>query len=161
MAFSAASFLCGVAWNIVALDVARVLQGIGGAALFATALALIGSEYTGAQRAGAIAVWGSTVGLAVAAGPLLGGIITDAFGWRWVFFVNVPIGAFAFALAMRKLHESRDPGAQRTDVAGLVTFSAALVLWCPGSCAGTTPGGRARRSWARCSAASRCWRRSS
>ena len=126
--FSAASFLCGIAWNIIALDVARMLQGIGGAALFATALALIGSEYTGPQRAGAIAVWGSTVGLAVAAGPLLGGIITDSIGWRWVFFVNVPIGAFAFALAVRKLHESRDPGARHTDIAGLVTFSTALVL---------------------------------
>src|SRR5437870_283884 len=126
--FSVASFLCGAAWNVVTLDIARSLQGIGGAALFATALALIGAEYTGPERAGAIAIWGSTVGLAVASGPLLGGILTDSLGWRWVFFVNVPIGAFAFTLALRKLHESRDAGAQRTDVAGLVTFSAALVL---------------------------------
>jgi MFS family permease len=111
-----------------ALDIARALQGIGGAALFATALALIGAEYTGPERAGAIAVWGSTVGLAVAAGPLLGGIITDSLGWRWVFFVNVPVGAFAFAVAMMKVRESRDPNARRTDVAGLVSFAAALLL---------------------------------
>jgi len=126
--FSVASFLCGAAWNVASLDIARALQGIGGAALFATALALIGAEYTGPERAGAIAVWGSTVGLAVAAGPLFGGIITDSLGWRWVFFVNVPVGAFALAVAVRKLRESRDPNALRTDVAGLISFSAALSL---------------------------------
>jgi EmrB/QacA subfamily drug resistance transporter len=126
--FSVASFLCGVAWNVTSLDIARALQGVGGAALFATALALIGAEYTGPERAGAIAIWGSTVGLAVAAGPLLGGIITDSLSWRWVFFVNVPVGAFAFAVAMMKVRESRDPNARRTDVAGLVSFAAALLL---------------------------------
>ena len=126
--FSVASFLCGVAWNVLTLDIARALQGVGGAALFATALALIGAEYTGPERAGAIAIWGSTVGLAVAAGPLLGGIITDSLSWRWVFFVNVPVGAFAFVVAMLKVRESRDPNARRTDVAGLVSFAAALLL---------------------------------
>jgi len=126
--FTIASFLCGIAWNVAILDVARSVQGIGGAALFATALALIGAEHTGPARAGAIAVWGSTVGIAVAAGPLLGGILTDSLGWRWVFFVNVPLGAFALALAVRKLRESRDAGAVRTDVSGLVSFSAALFL---------------------------------
>jgi len=126
--FSVASLLCGVAWNIAALDAARALQGIGGAALFATALALIGAEYQGAERVNAIVIWGSTIGLAVAAGPLLGGVITDALSWRWIFFVNVPVSAFAFGLAVSKLRESRDPDARRTDVAGLVTFSAALFL---------------------------------
>src|ERR1043165_1133376 len=70
--FSTASLLCGVAWNVASLDTARALQGVGGAALFATALALIGAEYTGPARGAAIAIWGSTVGIAVAAGPLLG-----------------------------------------------------------------------------------------
>jgi EmrB/QacA subfamily drug resistance transporter len=126
--FTTASFLCGISDSVVTLDVARALQGVGGAALFATALALIGAEYQGAERGRAIAIWGSTIGLAVAAGPLLGGIITDAFGWRWIFFVNVPIGAFALLVAMRKVRESRDPGATRTDFAGLVCFSAALFL---------------------------------
>ena len=126
--FSAASFLCGVAWNIAALDAARALQGVGGAALFATALALIGAEYQGAERGRAIAVWGSTVGFAVAAGPLLGGLITDSLGWRWIFFVNVPVGAFALVVAMRNVRESRDPAASRTDVAGLVCLSASLFL---------------------------------
>jgi EmrB/QacA subfamily drug resistance transporter len=126
--FTVASFVCGAAWNVVALDVARVGQGVGGAALFATALALIGAEYQGAERASAIAIWGATIGVAVASGPLLGGILTDSLSWRWVFFVNVPVGAFAFAVAVRKLRESRDPGATRTDVAGLLSFSLALFL---------------------------------
>jgi EmrB/QacA subfamily drug resistance transporter len=126
--FSIASLLCGIAWNVAILDTARALQGLGGAALFATALALIGAEYTGPERAGAIAAWGSTVGLAVASGPLLGGILTDSLGWRWIFFVNVPVGALALTIALRKVRESRDPGATRTDVAGLLSFSAALFL---------------------------------
>jgi EmrB/QacA subfamily drug resistance transporter len=126
--FSLASLLCGLALNIATLDIARAVQGVGGAALFATALALIGHEYQGRERANAIAIWGATIGAAVASGPLVGGILTDAFGWRWVFFVNVPVGAFALFVALTWMEESRDVGAVRTDVAGLVTFSGALFL---------------------------------
>jgi EmrB/QacA subfamily drug resistance transporter len=138
--FSGSSFLGGLAWNVVSLDTARALQGVGGAALFATALALIGAEYSGPARGAAIAIWGSTVGLAVASGPLLGGLITDSLSWRWIFFVNVPIGAFALALALRKVRESRDAGAQRTDVAGLLTFSTALFLFVFGLLRGNDAG---------------------
>src|SRR5438034_2401440 len=126
--FTVASFLCGIATSVATLDAARALQGVGGAALFATALALIGAEYQGPERGRAIAVRGSTIGLAVAAGPLLGGIITDSLSWRWIFFVNIPVGVFAFALAVRVVRESRDADARSVDVAGLVTFSAALFL---------------------------------
>jgi EmrB/QacA subfamily drug resistance transporter len=126
--FTLSSLLCGLAWNIAVLDVARALQGIGGAALFATALALIGAEYRGPEIGGAIAVWGATIGAAVASGPLVGGIITDALDWRWVFFVNVPVGAFALFTALTRMRESRDPQATRTDVWGLLTFSASLFL---------------------------------
>jgi EmrB/QacA subfamily drug resistance transporter len=126
--FTLASLLCGVAWNVAALDIARGIQGIGGAALFATALALIGHEYRGADRFGAIAVWGATIGAAVASGPLVGGLLTDGLGWRWVFFVNVPVGAFALFIAARRMVESRDERAVRTDFAGLVSFSASLFL---------------------------------
>src|SRR5213080_3422827 len=128
LVFTSASLVCGLAWNIVALDVARAVQGVGGAALFATALALIGHEYRGPERGGAIAVWGATIGAAVASGPLVGGLLTDGLGWRWVFFVNVPVGCFALIVALRRMAESRDEGAVRTDVAGLVTFSGALSL---------------------------------
>jgi EmrB/QacA subfamily drug resistance transporter len=126
--FTLSSLLCGLAWNIAVLDIARALQGIGGAALFATALALIGAEYRGPEIGGAIAVWGATIGAAVASGPLVGGIITDALDWRWVFFVNVPVGAFALFTAVTRMRESRDPQATRTDVWGLLTFSASLFL---------------------------------
>jgi EmrB/QacA subfamily drug resistance transporter len=126
--FTLSSLLCGFAWSVTALDISRALQGIGGAALFATALALIGHEYRGPARFGAIAAWGATVGAAVASGPLVGGILTDALGWRWIFFVNLPVGAFALTIALRKIAESRDEGARRTDLAGLATFSAALFL---------------------------------
>jgi EmrB/QacA subfamily drug resistance transporter len=126
--FTVASLLCGLAWNTTTLDVARALQGIGGAALFATALALIGHEYRGAERFGAIAVWGATVGAAVACGPLVGGILTDALGWRWIFFVNIPVGIFALLVALTRISESRDVGATHTDIQGLATFSAALFL---------------------------------
>jgi EmrB/QacA subfamily drug resistance transporter len=126
--FTVSSLLCGLSWSIAALDIARALQGIGGAALFATALALIGHEYRGPERFAALAAWGATVGAAVASGPLVGGLLTDALGWRWIFFVNIPVGAFAFFVATRRIAESRDEAARRTDVAGLVTFSAALFL---------------------------------
>jgi EmrB/QacA subfamily drug resistance transporter len=126
--FTLSSLLCGLAWSIAVLDVARALQGVGGAALFATALALIGAEYHGPDIGGAIAVWGATIGVAVASGPLVGGILTDAFGWRSVFFVNVPVGAFALWIALTRMGESRDPQAKTTDVWGVLTFSASLFL---------------------------------
>jgi EmrB/QacA subfamily drug resistance transporter len=126
--FTASSLLCGLAWNIAVLDVARAVQGVGGAALFATALALIGAEYHGPDIGGAIAIWGATIGAAVASGPLVGGILTDAFDWRSIFFVNVPVGAFALWVALTRMAESRDPNARRADVWGLVTFSASLFL---------------------------------
>jgi EmrB/QacA subfamily drug resistance transporter len=126
--FTLSSLTCGLAWNIAVLDVSRAVQGVGGAALFATALALIGAEYGGPDIGGAIAVWGATIGVAVASGPLVGGILTDALDWRWVFFVNVPVGAFALFVAMTRMRESRDPQATRTDVWGLLTFSVSLFL---------------------------------
>jgi EmrB/QacA subfamily drug resistance transporter len=126
--FTLSSLACGLAWNIAALDIARAVQGIGGAALFATSLALIGHEYRGRELGGAIAIWGATIGAAVASGPLVGGIITDLLGWRWVFFVNVPVGAFALFVALTRMRESRDERAVRTDLWGLLSFSAGLFL---------------------------------
>ena len=90
--FTVASLLCGLAQRPDVLIWSRALQGLGGGAMFATGLALIGQDYHGADRGRAIAAWGATVGAAVAIGPLVGGILTDSLGWRWIFFVNVPIG---------------------------------------------------------------------
>jgi EmrB/QacA subfamily drug resistance transporter len=126
--FTAASLLCGLASSSSFLIAARAIQGIGGAAMFATSLALIGQEFSGRERGTAIAVWGATVGGAVAIGPLIGGVVTQALGWQWIFFVNVPIGVAGVVLAQACIVNVADPEAGRLDTAGLVTFSAGLFL---------------------------------
>jgi EmrB/QacA subfamily drug resistance transporter len=126
--FTVASLLCGLAPSATLLDVGRGLQGLGGAAMFATSLALIGQEFRGREFGTAIAAWGATVGAAVAAGPLIGGALTEGLGWEWIFFVNVPFGVLALALALRGMREFRDPEARGIDAGGLVTFSAAFGL---------------------------------
>ncbi len=126
--FTVASLLCGAANSATVLIAARALQGFGGAAMFATGLALIGQEFQGPERGKAIAVWGATVGVAVAVGPLVGGGLTDTLGWRWIFFVNAPVGIFTIALAASRMVNIGDPGAKRLDWGGLVTFSGSLFL---------------------------------
>jgi EmrB/QacA subfamily drug resistance transporter len=128
--FSLASLAAGIASDATILNVSRAIQGIGGAAMFAVSLALVAQEFpAGRERGTAMAIYGTTIGIAVAAGPLIGGAITDAFGWRWVFFLNVPIGAAAIAMTLAKVRESRDPNATRVDWLGLVTFSGALFMF--------------------------------
>jgi EmrB/QacA subfamily drug resistance transporter len=124
--FTLASLLCGLATSDTFLHLARGLQGIGGAAMFATSLALIAQEFQGAERGTAIAAWGATIGAAVAVGPLVGGALVDGFGWEWIFFVNIPIGVVTVILAETQAGESRDPDAKKLDWAGLVTFSGGL-----------------------------------
>ena len=127
--FSLASLLAGLAPDATFLNLARALQGIGGAAMFAVSLALIAQEFpAGRQRGTAMGVFGSTIGVAVAVGPLVGGALTDWLGWESIFFLNVPIGLAAIAVTYLRLRESRDPNATRIDWAGLVTFSGALFL---------------------------------
>src|SRR5262245_1712898 len=126
--FTFASFLCGVAGDPTLLNLARGLQGVGGAAMFATSLALIGQEFHGKDRATAFGVWGATVGGAVAIGPLVGGLITEHLGWEWIFFVNVPIGALAIALTERKLANVAAQDAVPIDLPGLAAFSLGLFL---------------------------------
>ena len=124
--FTLASLLCGLSNDATVLNFFRALQGVGGAGMFATSLALIAQEFEGGQRASAIGVWGATVGGAVAVGPLVGGAITDAFGWEWIFFVNVPIGVVAILLTETKLANVAASDPQPIDWAGLVTFSLGL-----------------------------------
>jgi EmrB/QacA subfamily drug resistance transporter len=126
--FTLASLLCGVAQSSAFLIWARAVQGLGGGAMFATGLALIGQDYQGADRGRAIAAWGATVGAAVAIGPLIGGALTDTLGWRWIFFVNVPIGIVTVALGIARMRNISDPAAVRLDIAGLVTFAGSLFL---------------------------------
>jgi EmrB/QacA subfamily drug resistance transporter len=126
--FTLASILCGVATTSTLLIVARAIQGVGGAAMFATGLALIGQEFHGIERGKAIAAWGATVGGAVAVGPLFGGVITSGLGWRWIFFINVPIGIVTGWLALTRMVNVSDSDTTRLDVAGLTTFSASMFL---------------------------------
>ena len=97
--------------------------------MFAVSLALIAQEFApGRERGTAMGIYGATIGVAVAVGPLVGGALTDGLGWESIFLLNVPIGIAALALTCLRVRESRDPHATRIDGAGVVTFSAALFL---------------------------------
>ena len=127
--FSVASLSAGLAPDATFLNISRAVQGIGGAAMFAVSLALVAQEFGPAsERATAMGIYGATIGMAVAVGPLVGGAITDALGWRWVFFLNVPIGVAAIAVTYARLRESRDPNATSVDWLGLVSLSSGLLL---------------------------------
>jgi EmrB/QacA subfamily drug resistance transporter len=126
--FTVASVLCGLATSPLTLNLARALQGVGGAFMFATSLALLASAYSGRDRGTALGLWGATTGAAVAVGPLVGGILTEAIGWEAIFFVNVPIGIAAVLLTLARVEESMNPQAGRPDWLGTVLFSGALFL---------------------------------
>src|SRR5580765_2579935 len=124
--FTLASTLCGAAPTPIFLILSRALQGIGGAIMFAVSLALISQEFQGKERGTAFGIWGATTGAAVAIGPLVGGMLTSWLSWRWIFFVNVPIGIVAFVLSLRVLHESSDPEHGSIDPLGLVLLTGGL-----------------------------------
>jgi EmrB/QacA subfamily drug resistance transporter len=127
--FSVASLLCALAPDPTFLNLARGLQGVGGAVMFAVSLALVAQEFpSGAERGMAMGIYGATIGISVAIGPLVGGALTDGIGWQSVFLINVPVGLAAIGVTYWKLRESRDPNASRIDWGGLVTFSTALLL---------------------------------
>ena len=126
--FTLSSAACGLAGSPLALNLARAVQGAGGAMMFATSLALIAGAFHGRERGIAFGVYGGVIGGAVAVGPIVGGIITSGIGWEWIFFVNVPIGIAAVALTLTQVAESRDPNARGVDWLGLVTFSGSLFL---------------------------------
>jgi EmrB/QacA subfamily drug resistance transporter len=126
--FTACSALCAAAGSGVVLDLARAAQGVGAAAMFAASLALLADEFRGAERGFALGVWGAITGGALAVGPLVGGLLVDGLGWRWVFLVNLPIGVLLLWLTLRSLPESRDPAPRGLDLAGLVSFAAACFL---------------------------------
>ena len=126
--FSAASFACGIAHTPLVLNLSRGAQGVGGAIMFATSLALIAQAFSGKERGTAIGVYGAVVGGAVAIGPLVGGAITSGIGWRWIFFLNIPIGVVAFIITLTKVDNAKITSARRIDWLGFVTFSASLFL---------------------------------
>ena len=129
MVFTASSVLCGAAGGIEVLVGARAIQGLGASMMFATALALI-SQVTPdpADRMKALAAYGAAIGASFALGPFIGGSLTALFGWRAIFLVNVPIGAFVLWITYRRVAEGRDPTPRRVDVPGQITLITGLFL---------------------------------
>ncbi|MER5637548.1 MFS transporter [Kitasatospora sp. NPDC002227] len=123
--FAAASLACGLATGPAQLIAFRGLQGIGGAAMFATTMALLSHAYQGRDRGIAFGVWGSVNGAAAAAGPVLGGLLTEHLDWRWIFYVNLPVSVAAIALTLKVVRESRNPHGTGVDLPGLLTFTLA------------------------------------
>jgi len=126
--FTTASAVCGISDSPLMLNLARAVQGTGGAMMFATSLALLAEAFHGKERGTAFGVFGAVTGGAVAIGPVLGGVITSGIGWEWIFFVNVPIGAVAVFITLTQVRDSRDPNATGVDWLGLISFSASLFL---------------------------------
>jgi EmrB/QacA subfamily drug resistance transporter len=124
--FTVASLLCGLSSAPAPLNLSRALQGVGGAAMFATSLALLAAAFTGRERGTALGIWGATTGAAVAVGPLVGGVLVEHVSWQSIFYVNLPIGLAAIAVTLRMVSESKDPDPAPIDWAGLLTFSAGL-----------------------------------
>ncbi len=126
--FGAASLLCGLAYDEYMLVACRVLQGIGAAILFPVSMGVVGNAFDDETRPRAIGivVLVSTVGTAL--GPLVGGVLTDALDWRWVFLLNVPFSVLAAVMVMLFVRESRDESVSRhVNYRGVVTLSAAIV----------------------------------
>jgi EmrB/QacA subfamily drug resistance transporter len=121
--FAVSSLASGLAVNSAMLIAARGVQGAGGAAMFATTIALLNSSYQGRDRGTAFGVWGAVSGAAAAAGPILGGLLTESLSWRWIFFVNLPISAVAIVMSLRAFGPDPRPRAARLDVAGIASFT--------------------------------------
>ncbi|HEX8543770.1 MAG TPA: MFS transporter [Pseudomonas sp.] len=130
--FIAASLGCGAAPNILFLDIARALKGVGAALLLTSALATIGHAFHDeTERAKAWAFWGACMGVAMTAAPTVGGLIAELLGWRWIFYLNLPVGLLLIAMVRRNIEESRNEQSARLDPWGSLTFSAALLclIW--------------------------------
>jgi EmrB/QacA subfamily drug resistance transporter len=125
--FTVASLLAGLAWSEASLIGARALQGLGAAVITPAALSILSTTFVeGRERNVALGVWGAVGGFGAAAGVLLGGILTDALSWAWIFFVNVPVGVTAFILAPILLKESRDATVKSFDALGAVLVTGGL-----------------------------------
>jgi EmrB/QacA subfamily drug resistance transporter len=126
--FTSGSLASSLASSPALLIAGRGVQGIGAACLFASSLALIGHAFRGAELGRALGVWGAAIGGGLAIGPLVGGLLTDAFGWPSIFLVNIPLGLALIGLAFWRLPESAAPHPKQLDWLGFVTFGSALFL---------------------------------
>jgi EmrB/QacA subfamily drug resistance transporter len=124
--FTASSLACGLAGSIDVLNVSRGVQGVGAAIMFAVGPALLGHDFHGKERAVAFGAFGAMIGVASATGPLIGGALVGGPGWRWIFFLNVPVGLVVFLPALWRLRESRLATAASPDFIGMTTFTVFL-----------------------------------
>ena len=130
--FALASLCCGLAWSATSLQIARAVKGVGAAMLLTSALAVIGHVFhTDKARTHAWAVWGACMGVSMTIAPLLGGVITQLMGWRWVFLLNLPVCLVLGMLVWRWVRESGDAGTARLDPWGSLFLSSALccLIW--------------------------------
>ena len=125
--FTLGSLLCGMAQDPLMLIASRSAQGVGGAIMFATSLALLGHSFRGRDRGVAFGVWGAITGVSTALGPVLGGVIVTNWSWRGIFLVNVPIGILAVALTMWRVEESKSPHPTSPDWTGFALLTTGLV----------------------------------
>jgi EmrB/QacA subfamily drug resistance transporter len=126
--FSMGSFLCSLAPNLTTLIAFRMLQAIGGSMLNPVAMSIITNTFTDArERAQAVGIWAATVGLSMALGPVLGGVLVSSVGWQSVFWINVPVGLTAIVLTWRFVPESRAPHGRRVDALGQALVVALLA----------------------------------
>ncbi len=124
--FTVASLLCGLSTTGHELIAARVLQGSGAALMSPATLSIIAATFPPRQRGTAIGIWAGVSALALAIGPLIGGLLTEHAGWNWIFFVNVPVGILGIAASFLLIDESRDPTHERLDLPGLATSAIGL-----------------------------------
>ena len=125
--FTLASLLAGLAWSEASLIGARAVQGVGAALITPAALSILSTTFTeGRERNLALGIWGAVGGFGAAAGVLLGGVLTQTLSWNWIFFVNIPFGATAFALSPLLLTESRDARVKTFDATGAVLVTGGL-----------------------------------
>jgi EmrB/QacA subfamily drug resistance transporter len=125
--FTGSSLWCASCTSTLELQLARGVQGAGGAVMFSVSLALLAAAFRGRDRGLAFGVWGAVSGLAIAIGPLLGGALTSGLSWRWIFYLNLPAGVATVAITLTRVAESKLPGAKRPDWPGFAVFTAALA----------------------------------
>jgi EmrB/QacA subfamily drug resistance transporter len=126
--FSAGSLLCSLAPNIEFLVVFRMMQAVGGSMLNPVAMSIITNTFTDPrERAQAVGVWGAVVGVSMALGPVLGGVLVTSAGWRSIFWINIPVGIAAIVLALRYIPESKAPRARKIDPVGQALVIVLLV----------------------------------
>src|SRR5882724_918157 len=126
--FTAGSALCGVAWSAGSLIAFRVLQGVGGGMMTPVGTAMLFRAFPAAERARASAILTVPTAIAPALGPVLGGWLVDSASWRWIFYVNVPVGIATIVFALLFLREHTEPGAGRFDVWGFICSGGGLAL---------------------------------